>query len=74
MKIDRTLKLTIPVQREDESIVHVHATPISLAVFEENALLLGKTFSILYGQGLTWVTGPARRRDRHEADGRGPGA
>jgi hypothetical protein len=58
MNIDRALNLVMAVERDDGAKIHVHAQPIPLAIFNENALLLGKTFSTIYGQGLTWNAGP----------------
>lgn len=73
MKIDQRLNLVIPVGHEEERPdpkdatkkvrefipdLYVHSTPISAETFEANFLLVSKTFSAIYGEGLGSVAGP----------------
>lgn len=58
MNLDRTLNLVIPVERSDGTIVHVHATPVSREVFDRFFLVIAKTFSAMYAEGLGIVAGP----------------
>ena len=57
MKIDRKLNLVIPISDGDTSI-YVHAVPLSREVFEKYFLVLSKTFTFIYTQGLNVVSGP----------------
>lgn len=57
MKIDRRLNLVVPLER-DSGTIYVHSTPLSKAVFEQNHLLIGRTFSAVYGYGLAENAGP----------------
>jgi hypothetical protein len=59
MRIDRNLCLVVPVEREDGSRIHVHATPISDAVFDNHYLLLAQTFTAIHKQGLGIMSGPS---------------
>lgn len=58
MKLDKRLNLIIPVERPDGSSIYVHSTPISRAVFERYFLLISKTFTAIYTQGLGITAGP----------------
>lgn len=59
MKIDRKLNLVIPIEREDDlGPLYVHAMPLSLPAFQRHALVIAKTFSAIYTQGLSFVAGP----------------
>lgn len=58
MRIDKRLNIVMPVESSDGKTVHVHAEPISLAVFEANALLIGKTFAAIFQEGLGSIAGP----------------
>lgn len=58
MKIDRKLNLVIPIDREDGSRIYVHSSPISMAVFESYYLVMAKTFSSIYNEGLGVTAGP----------------
>jgi len=58
MKIDRKLNLVIPIDREDGSRLYVHSSPISMAVFESYYLVMAKTFSSIYNEGLGVTAGP----------------
>lgn len=57
MKIDRKLNLVFPIDT-DAGTVYVHSTPISREVFEQFFLVIGKTFSALYAEGLNVMAGP----------------
>ena len=73
MKIDAKLNLVIPIygdpqimndpktgkEAEIDTIkAYVHATPISREVFEANFVVISKTFSAIYGEGLGAIAGP----------------
>lgn len=57
MRIERNLNLVIPVEREGGTI-YVHSTPLSRDVFERYYLVISKTFTRLYGEGLGFTAGP----------------
>ncbi|ECI2790726.1 hypothetical protein AH775_12910 [Salmonella enterica subsp. enterica serovar Give] len=57
MKIAKNLNLIIPV-RTEKGNGWIHATPISKEVFKEHFLILGKTFSAMFSDGLGVVAGP----------------
>jgi hypothetical protein len=58
MRIDQKLNLVIPVDTVTRGVVHVHSTPISRDVFKTYYLILSKTYSQIFGQGLSHVSGP----------------
>lgn len=72
LKIDKKLNLVIPILGEpkiikddqdrnvevDNVVAYVHATPISRDVFDAYYMILAKTFSKLYTEGLNWRIGP----------------
>ena len=59
MRINERLNLVIPVYGEDDAIVAwVHSMPVSREVFEANYLLISKTFTTIFAQGLGEVAGP----------------
>jgi hypothetical protein len=57
MKIDRHLNLVIPIER-DGGPLYVHSVPLALPVFQRYALVISRTFSLIYQQGLNFVAGP----------------
>jgi hypothetical protein len=57
MKIDKNLNLVFPIER-DAGKVYVHTVPLSLEMFERHALVIAKTFTLIYQQGLQAVAGP----------------
>ena len=57
MRVDRRLNLVIPIEEGDSSL-YVHAVPLSREVFERFFLVLSKTFTFIYTQGLNVVSGP----------------
>ena len=58
MKIDKKLNLVIPLERDDDTKIYVHSSPISMAVFETYYLVMAKTFSSIYNEGLGVTAGP----------------
>ena len=51
MKINKQLNLVVPVETES-GIYHIHATPISLEIFERYFRIIGMTFARLQDDGL----------------------
>lgn len=61
VKIARQLHLVIPIYGSMEDEVpssYVHSTPISRQVFEDNYLILAKTYSNIIGEGMGAIAGP----------------
>lgn len=58
MQIDRHLNFVIPILRDDGSTAYVHAAPIGKQVFETYFLVIAKTFSQIYAEGLQTLAGP----------------
>lgn len=56
-KIDKKLNLVIPITYESGTL-YAHSTPIRREVFDAYYLVLAKTFSAIYGEGLSYRTGP----------------
>ena len=56
MKINRALNLVIPVELESGT-VYIHSTPISREVFEEFYLVISKTFTRIFTEGLGAIGG-----------------
>jgi len=56
MKINRALNLVIPVELEN-GMAYVHSTPIAKVVFEEYYLVISKTFTRIFSEGLGAVGG-----------------
>jgi hypothetical protein len=57
VKLNRKLNLVMDVET-DEGTIHVHSVPISREVFEDNFLVISRTFTAVYTNGLGPVTGP----------------
>lgn len=57
MRINRRLNLVFPVDT-DKGEIYIHSTPISREVFERFFLVLSKTFSAIYQEGLNVMAGP----------------
>jgi hypothetical protein len=55
--LSRKLNLVLSVDT-DEGQIHVHSTPISREVFEDNFLPISRAFTAVYTNGLGPVTGP----------------
>lgn len=58
MRIDRKLNLVQPIETETGTI-HLHSMPLSREVWENYFLILSKTYSQLFAQGLHTISGPA---------------
>ena len=56
MKIAKNLNLVVPIGDEDNRM-YVHSTPISRVVFEEYFLVISKTFTAIFSEGLGAITG-----------------
>lgn len=59
MIIDRKLNLIVPIERESETKLWIHATPIRKEVFEQYYLVLAKTFSAFAQNGLDFRAAPS---------------
>lgn len=57
--INRKLNLVIPINRDDKTILYVHAMPIRPETFEKYHLVLAKTFSAFTSNGLDPRSGPS---------------
>ena len=57
VKLDRKLNLVLSVDT-DSGPVHIHSSPISREVFEDNFLVISRAFTAVYTNGLGPVTGP----------------
>ncbi len=58
MQLDKALNLVVPVERDDGTTIYVHSTPVSREVFDRFFLVMAKTFSSLYTEGLGIAAGP----------------
>lgn len=57
MKISRSMNLIVPVETETGT-AYIHSMPISKEIYKEHFLILSKTFSALFTEGLGTVVGP----------------
>lgn len=57
--IDKRLNIVIPITRDDETLLYIHATPIRPETFEQYHLVLAKTFSSFSVNGLDPRSGPS---------------
>jgi len=57
VSINRKLNLVLTVETE-KGTVHIHATPISREIFEDNFLVISRAFTAVYTNSLGPVTGP----------------
>lgn len=57
MKLDQRLNLIIPIEQQGGTI-YVHSTPIARVAFEQFYLVIAKTFSRMYSEGLGMIGGP----------------
>lgn len=57
MRINEKLNLVIPIDAAAGTI-YVHSQPVSREVFEQNFMLVSKTFAAIYNDGLGSVAGP----------------
>lgn len=58
VSINEKLNLVVPLYRDTGLYAYVHSVPISREVFEANFLLISKTFTAIYTEGLSEITGP----------------
>ena len=56
-KLNRKLNLVLTVD-SDKGPIHIHSTPISREVFEDNFLVISRAFTAVYTNSLGPVTGP----------------
>jgi hypothetical protein len=84
LRIDKRLYLTIPIYEGDESVFDattgetkpgkitawVHSAPIAEELVDQHFMVLGRTYSTIFSQGLGLSAGPANamRVLRHTAD------
>lgn len=57
MKIDKKLNLVVPVVY-DTGTIYVHSAPLTAETFENYYLVLAKAHAAIYGEGLSYRTGP----------------
>lgn len=57
LKVNRQLHLVIPIT-QGEKTLFVHSTPVSSEQFDTFFLVIAKTFSAIYAEGLGAVAGP----------------
>jgi hypothetical protein len=57
MRLDQNFNLVVPVEQENGTKIYIYSTPISQEVFESYYLVMSKTFTTLYTEGLTLVSG-----------------
>lgn len=58
MKLNRQLNIVIGID-DGSRTLHVHSSPISYEVFEKYFLVISKTFSVIYSNGLDFRVGPS---------------
>jgi hypothetical protein len=58
MRIDRKLNLVIPIVRSDGVEIYTHSTPIGADIFDKYFLVIAKTFTAIYTEGLGAIGGP----------------
>ena len=58
MKLNQKLNLVIPIDLADGTTIHAHSAPLSEDTFDQNWLLISKTYAGIYGEGLTELSGP----------------
>ena len=60
LSINERLHLVIPIYADDGETItgYVHSAPISREVFEAHFMLISKTFSMIYSEGLAVLAGP----------------
>lgn len=57
MKIERNLKIVIPVERENDTI-YVHSEAISREVFQQYFVVIAKAFAGMYTSGMGHIAAP----------------
>jgi hypothetical protein len=58
VRINSNLNLVFPVDTASNGTVYVHATPLSREVFERYFLVISRTFTAIYAEGLQIMGGP----------------
>jgi hypothetical protein len=58
IKLNRKLNLVVKIENTDVGDIYIHSTPIGREVFEANFLVISRTFTAIYTNGLGPVTGP----------------
>lgn len=59
MRIERAkLHFIVPIERDDGATVYVHSAPLHREVFERYFMPLSQTFTAIYGQGISLISGP----------------
>ena len=58
MKINKALRMVIPIEQDDGQTFYVHASSISREIFEQYFLVISKAFSAIYNEGLGITAGP----------------
>lgn len=57
LRVNKALNLVVPVE-SDAGTIYVHSTPLRREVFEKYFLVISKTFSAIYSEGLSVISGP----------------
>jgi hypothetical protein len=57
-KLNRKLNIVLKIEGVNGSDVYIHSMPIGINVFKDNYLVIGRTFTGIYTNGLGPVTGP----------------
>jgi hypothetical protein len=57
-KLNRKLNIVLRADGADGSNVYIHSMPIGISVFKDNYLVISRTFTSIYTNGLGPVTGP----------------
>lgn len=57
MEINRKMNLVVPVETESGT-VYVHSTPLSKEAYQESFMVLAKTYSRIFSEGLGIMSGP----------------
>jgi hypothetical protein len=57
MRINQKLNFLIPIDRDDGTL-YVHCAPLHREVFERYFMVLSQTFTAIYGQGISLISGP----------------
>jgi hypothetical protein len=57
-KLNRKLNIVLKTEGVDGTAIYLHSMPISIAVFKEHYLVIGRTFTGIFTNGLGPITGP----------------
>jgi hypothetical protein len=58
MELNKLLNLVIPIDRDDDTKVYIHSIPILYETFQRYFLVLSKTYTAFFQEGLSVVGGP----------------